>query len=180
MEEDTMLLIFSDLKQAGQIYWMKPGQVHSWYFAPETDGYVLNFNEVFITSICHNPHFIYDFPMFNGIAAAEQLAPETFKNIRLLLEAIHAEYVQQGKEYKNDLIRAMLVQLLIRIARVVSKPAQEGLSANNHAWLRSFNKLIEEHYRKRRRPKDYADMMHITPNYLNSICNITTGNLPAN
>lgn len=31
------------------------------------DGFLINFNESFITSMCHNPHFLYDFPMFNSI-----------------------------------------------------------------------------------------------------------------
>src|SRR5689334_8811255 len=31
--------------QAGQIYFMSPGQVHSWNFEGEVDGYIINFSE---------------------------------------------------------------------------------------------------------------------------------------
>ena len=35
-----------------QIYFMIPGQVHSWHFESETDGYIINFAETFL-----NPYY---------------------------------------------------------------------------------------------------------------------------
>jgi AraC family transcriptional regulator, transcriptional activator of pobA len=31
-----------------QVYYMAPGQIHSWEFDEETDGYLVNFNESFL------------------------------------------------------------------------------------------------------------------------------------
>ena len=51
-----------------QIYFMVPGQVHSWHFEGEVDGYIVHFNEVLFTSFLQNGHYLERFHFFNGIA----------------------------------------------------------------------------------------------------------------
>src|SRR5262245_19904757 len=37
-----------------QVYFMSPGQVHSWHFEGPTDGYIVHFNESLFTSFLQN------------------------------------------------------------------------------------------------------------------------------
>lgn len=161
----------------GQLYCMMPGQVHSWEFAPDADGFLVNFNESFITSMCHNSHFLYDFPMFNNLSG--QVVSHFSAPVAALLEShfqqMWDEYRTYHGEFKNDLMRALLLQLLIRIARNIDTAPTDHVSKHNLTVLRNYQKLIEQHYRALRLPKDYADLMYITPNHLNAICNATTG-----
>jgi AraC-like DNA-binding protein len=41
--------------------------------------------------------------------------------------------------------------------------------------MRQFEKLIEQHYREKRLPKEYAEMMFLTPNHLNALTNNVVG-----
>jgi AraC-like DNA-binding protein len=41
--------------------------------------------------------------------------------------------------------------------------------------LNQFRQLIEKHFRLLRLPKEYAELMYITPNYLNALCQDVTG-----
>ena len=52
----------------GQIYFMKPGQVHSWSFEGATDGYVINFSEQLFDSFLANGRYIDRFLFFQGLA----------------------------------------------------------------------------------------------------------------
>src|SRR4051812_25299582 len=44
--------------RAGQIYFMIPGQVHSWNFESPVDGFVINFSENLFRSFLANDHYL--------------------------------------------------------------------------------------------------------------------------
>lgn len=44
-----------------QIYFMSPGQVHSWHFEGGVDGYLVHFNEGLFTSFLQNGHYLERF-----------------------------------------------------------------------------------------------------------------------
>jgi hypothetical protein len=50
----------------GQIYFMIPGQVHSWAFEGFTDGYIINFSSSFIQSCLLSTSDIFKFKIFYG------------------------------------------------------------------------------------------------------------------
>ena len=54
--------------EAGQIYFMIPGQVHSWNFESDVDGYVVNFTAEFFQSFLLRTDYLESFSFFNGIA----------------------------------------------------------------------------------------------------------------
>src|SRR5262249_37030955 len=51
-----------------QMYFMIPGQVHSWDFEGEVDGYVINFSTPFFKAFLLNPEYIEQFPYFSGVS----------------------------------------------------------------------------------------------------------------
>lgn len=85
------------------------------------------------------------------------------------------EYRTYHGEFKNDLMRALLLQLLIHIARNIETAPTDHVSKHNLTVLHNYQKRIEQYYRSLRLPKDYADLMYVTPNHLNAICKATTG-----
>lgn len=163
--------------QPGQMYCMSPGQVHTWEFEPGTDGILVNFNESFITAICHNSNFLSDFPMFSNFTsrAACQLEHSVQEKIEQHLQQMLDEYQTYQGEYRNDLLRALLVQLLVKIARNMEKLQPDHRSRHNQTLLRNYLKLIEQHFHTLRLPREYADLMFITPNHLNAVCSAATG-----
>ncbi len=162
--------------QPHQVYYMAPGQVHTWEFNENTEGYLVNFNESFFTSICHNPHFVRDFALFSTIngASANTLDMACCAEVEQTFAQMLEEY-QRGGEYTMDLLRGMLIIILARLSRVAPDLMKEGVSKHNVVLMRQFEKLIEQHFREKKLPREYAEMMFITPNHLNALSNSALG-----
>jgi AraC family transcriptional activator of pobA len=155
---------------------MIPGQVHSWQFEKDVDGYVLNFSETFISSFLRNDQYAELFPFLEGIAgnAVINLSPAAAKEATALLQAILAEDQQKESLFK-DLQKLKLLELFILINRNIIKPAPEPAARNNDLMIRNFRKLVAQYYTTLKLPKEYAALLYITPNHLNALCNDLLG-----
>ncbi len=154
----------------GQIYFMIPGQVHSWQFGDDVDGYVVNFSETFISAFLRRDHYLEQFPFLEGIAAHSviDLAPEAAATATQLLKEMLEESLDKEHWYE-DRMRLYLLELFILAHRNSTKQLPSG-NQNNDLVLRNFRKLVEQHYTTLHMPKDYAALLYITPNHLNALC----------
>ena len=159
-----------------QVYYMAPGQIHSWDFKPDAEGYLVNFNESFFTSICHNPHFVREFPLFSNISgvSANTLDMSCCAEVEQTFAQMLEEF-DKGGDYTMDILRGMLMVVLVRLSRVAPDTFKAGASKHNLVLMRQFEKLIEVHFREKRLPKAYAEMMFVTPNHLNALTNNVMG-----
>ena len=159
-----------------QVYYMAPGQIHTWEFDAGTEGYLVNFNESFFTSMYHNPQYVREFPLFSNISGVSvnildmTCCAEVEQTFAEMLE----EY-EKGGDYKMDLLRGLLTIILVRLSRVAPDTFKAGASKHNLVLMRQFEKLIEQHYREKHLPKEYAEMMFLTPNHLNALTNNVVG-----
>ncbi len=155
----------------GQIYFMVPGQVHSWQFEGETDGFVLNFSEHFLSSFLKNDRYTDQFPFLDGIAANAvlQLKGPVYEDAKALMSRILEEATQK-QVLAMDAIRICLLQLFITVSRSGDNPHVQQSQQHNAVTLRNFRRLVEQHFATLKLPKDYAAMLYITPNHLNALC----------
>ncbi|MDR3694404.1 helix-turn-helix transcriptional regulator [Mucilaginibacter sp.] len=154
-----------------QIYFMVPGQVHSWDFEGFTDGYIVNFSSSFFQSFLLNPSYPETFSFFGEDvkAAVIDLPDYLQQKVVELFETIVNEAI--GKDVSAiDMIRLLMLQLFITIDRITKKSVDRGPASYNQTLLRNFQKLIGEHYTRIKLPKDYAELLYITPNHLNAVC----------
>ncbi|MBN8678016.1 MAG: helix-turn-helix domain-containing protein [Chitinophagales bacterium] len=160
-----------------QVYYMAPGQIHTWDFNQDTDGYIVNFNESFFTSFCHNPHFVRDFPLFSSISGSSvnTLDMSCCGEVETTFAQMLEEFDKKEADYKMDMLRGMLSTILVRLSRVVPQPFNDGVSKHNLVLMRQFEILIEQHFREKRLPKEYAELMFVTPNHLNALSNSVVG-----
>jgi len=165
--------------QPWQLYFMIPGQVHSWSFEGFTDGYIINFSISFFQSFLLNALYPESFTFFRGdvkqsvIDLPAALHPE----IKNLFEEIIGEYEQKSK-LGTDMLRVLILRLFIMVGRLNEAGINKGPASYNQTLLANFQKLIGEHYTRLKLPKDYADLLYITPNHLNAICKDLLG-IPA-
>lgn len=154
-----------------QVYFMAPGQVHSWHFEKGVEGYIVHFNEALFTSFLYNSHYLERFPFFNGNAAQGvcQLPPAVHAPVTALFEAMLAE-MENGKEQNLDVVRLKLLELFITVDRNCFHKKSMQVPQQKLTLLRSFQSLIEKHYKQIRLPKEYADLLYVTPNHLNALC----------
>lgn len=154
-----------------QLYFMIPGQVHSWHFKGETDGYIVNFSESLFKSFLSNAHYLDRFSFFSGLSN---------EGVCLLPEHIHTKVSHifndllssniQTDENAVDMTRALLLQLFITVDQSRQTGLYKPVLQQKQTLLKTFRKLIEQHYKSIRLPKEYADLLYITPNHLNALC----------
>jgi AraC family transcriptional activator of pobA len=162
--------------QTGQIYFMIPGQVHSWFFEGETDGYIINFSETFFNSFLLRPDYLTTLPFFSGNLdeMVINLQGITKKTVIALFEDIIKETTGHDR-FSFDAIRVLMMRIFMLIARLNDTAGSTSIPTYNQTLLNNFRKLIEQHYTTIKLPKDYAALLYITPNHLNALCNDILG-----
>jgi AraC family transcriptional activator of pobA len=159
-----------------QIYFMVPGQVHGWSFEGVVDGYVINFSVAFFNSFLHRSDYLEQFPFFSGVSADEVIlipAPSREKIRDLFEQAL--EESENGKPMAADQVRLLILQLFIAIGRLSLAKKPTDKQTYNYTLLRSFQKLVDKNYATLRLPKEYAELLFITPNHLSALCNQVLG-----
>lgn len=159
-----------------QIYFMIPGQVHSWSFEGHVDGYVVNFSPAFFQSFLIKPDYLEQFSFLTGVVedSVINIPEEAQTEIKAYFESLVKES-ELIKPFGFDMVKAILLQMLYAIGRLNYDQHTAKSASYNYKLLRNFQKLIESHYCEMRLPKDYAEQLYITPNHLNAICNDLLG-----
>jgi len=152
-----------------QIYFMIPGQVHSWHFEGGVDGYIVHFTESFLSSFLENGHYLERFFFFKGEAGVCQLPVKEHGQVIHLFESMLSE-LEEGKELSLDMIRLQLLALFITVERSCKSRESKNIPAQKRTLLRNFQQLIDVYFRTIKLPKEYADLLYITPNHLNALC----------
>ena len=162
-----------------QMYFMIPGQVHHWAFEGKVDGYVVNFSDKFFQAFLLKPDYLEQFPFFSGNANEAVINLE--KNLGLKISVLFEKLLEEANETQRsaaDMVRLILLEIFILVGRTVTTPQLKQASPYNLTLLKNFRQLIETHYTSSRLPKEYAEMLYITPNHLNALCNDLLG-IPA-
>ena len=160
----------------GQIYFMIPGQVHSWNFDGEVDGYVVNFSSDFFRSFLANDQYLEKFNFLRGIAneSVQQLSGDAYDAAKRIFELIVKE-VKNTDASALDMVRACLIELFVTVFRQYREYGTMQGQQQNQLILYNFRELVDRLYAKKRLPKDYAALLYITPNHLNALCNHLLG-----
>jgi AraC family transcriptional regulator, transcriptional activator of pobA len=74
------------------------------------------------------------------------------------------------------MIRIKLLELFITVERSdMRKKAGNAPPPQKLALVRSFRQLIDKRFRELKLPREYASLLHITPNHLNAACQDLVG-----
>ena len=162
--------------QSFQIYFMVPGQVHTWNFDGFVDGYVINFSSDVFQSFLLNPDFIESFIFFRGHASDSviNIPPGSQLKIQSLFEDILNESLQ-NKGFELTMVKALMINIFVLVSRFRSSNNGSDTSSYNYTLLKNFQKLISNNYKALKLPKEYAELLYITPNHLNALCNDLLG-----
>ncbi|HTE25066.1 AraC family transcriptional regulator [Flavitalea sp.] len=154
-----------------QMYFMAPGQVHSWHFDKNIKGYVVHFEENLFTAFLAHPKYLERFAFLKGtIESAVCNLPAAAHNPMIrIFESLLQESVENS-EQNLDMIRIRLLEIFINVERYCGHKRLNPGAQHKTTLLRSYQDLIEKHYRDMRLPKQYADLLYITPNHLNALC----------
>ena len=167
----TVDLVTYDLGP-GSVFFLAPGQVHQWHLGPEADGIVVFFEPSFYQlryperDLLALPFFDNAHPPALYLPAENELAP--------LFEKLLHEY-QTDFPNQAEVLRAYLglvLELATRHYPATPATTEAGLAQSQ---IRQFGALLNQHYRTRRSVREYAELLHLTANYLNALCRRVLG-----
>lgn len=156
------------------IFFLTPGQIHSFEFTKNIAGYVVYFTMDFYLHYARERHFD-KIPFFRSsqYKTIVNTTAESMKSIVVLLEEMLSEFTL-SLAAKEDALRNFLDILLIRMNRIWDQREQRTPGKIiTVVQIRKLMRLIETHYKKIKTPGEYARLMSLTTNHLNTVCKQT-------
>ncbi|WP_225551518.1 helix-turn-helix domain-containing protein [Sphingobacterium bovistauri] len=149
-----------------QIYFMSPGQIHTWEFEGDMQGYVVNFHRDLFKNILLRSDYLTTLSFFSGLVRDEVFVVN--EEDRPLVLEILERLVKDNTQ--NDFVSSSLYYLFNLLNARGLPSLNQDTNAYNHTLLRNFLNLIEANFTSLRLPKEYAALLYITPNHLNALC----------
>ncbi len=152
----------------GTVFFMKPGQMHSWLLSEDIDGFVFFHSKAF-----YDKYFvsfgINEFNLFKSYQKHPLIEIDKSVNqlISPLFETLIIEY-RQNAFMKWHKIHSAVHLIYIELARVYTGTPEEVTEVYLEK-LNEFEAIIELYFKKTKFPKDYAGMLNITEKHLNRI-----------
>jgi AraC family transcriptional activator of pobA len=159
---------------AGNFFLMTPGQVHSWELSPKTSGFIIFFVPSFYR-MGFVESSLLEFPFFHSLNPHPLVHTDSKSRelIQSLLVEMHNEF-NSSLNVDLRILRSYLEIILLKIARLYQHDnAQQALPTLQKT--RKLEQLIDRNFAKLHQPRQYAELMHLSPSYLNNICKETLG-----
>jgi AraC family transcriptional regulator, transcriptional activator of pobA len=134
-------------------------------------GYYLLFTEKFIEKVVPNFNYLQQqFPFLSGGVSLFELNLDEVAEIKSLIFKMEHE-LRQTISNREWMIGSYLFQLFITAHRSYTRQDYIITEQNRvHSSIyERFTKLVETHYKSIHGVKEYADMLHVTPNHLNRL-----------
>lgn len=160
----------------GAVFFLAPGQVHSWQLSEDCEGHILFFSTQFYGF--GFPHKnLSAFPFFGTSSRSPYLVLESEQTAEtdLLFSEIEKETEALGW-FKKELLRANTEILLIKLGRIYH--ATYGTGSTFPLAEDRFNQLesvVETHFRSTRNASFYADQLHLSLRQLNRLTKTSVG-----
>ncbi len=166
------------------IYFTNPSHTKSYELNESNEAYIITLTENFLREYVHSE--IYDeFPfLLAEIAPPNTLSEKKLKEYETLYKQILDEFGRPSI-YKKKILGNLFLVLLLKIKEdfwLDYNPIMEG--NKNSQIVKSFKQLLEKEFKiiasdsmTNRRPQvnDFANALHLHPNYLNSVIRSKTG-----
>jgi AraC family transcriptional activator of pobA len=155
------------LVPAGQVFSFKEGDVNK--------GYLCHFNDQLLAGVFRKKEHGF----LTQWGRLHQLHPDrrTAQFILQLFKRLFYEYSTHGMD-RLDILQSCLFALLCELGHAC-QPAAGIPSDAETGVVRQFSALVLLHFRTSHLVKDYAALLHVTPNHLNKRVRAVTGRSPA-
>ncbi|NDK56378.1 helix-turn-helix domain-containing protein [Pontibacter fetidus] len=155
----------------GSVFFLTPGQVHSWKLSEQTNGYILFFSAEFYL-LGFPLQKLQRFPFFEHALRVPYLQVKATDMTTILLSINVMQQEHQAQQFlKDDLLRDYLDIILIQLARLYhSTHKLPHESTASLPLLTKLNSLIDQHYKEHQPVLFYADKLHVTAKQLNETC----------
>ncbi|MBD2768197.1 AraC family transcriptional regulator [Hymenobacter sp. BT664] len=168
-------------------YFTNPGHLKSFKIEVPLEGYMLTFSEMFIRQY-FTSDFYQHFPfLIHETTPVMRLEQGDFAGLEVLFQQMEQEYLSHSP-YRNPILANYLYILLYKTkSLLVTYQALTIKTQNRGAEIaRDFKGLLKANFRslyegkasKVLSIKEYADALHMHPNYLSTVVKAETGKSP--
>jgi AraC-like DNA-binding protein len=166
------------------LYFTNPGHTKSYRLESSKEALILTLSEKFLREHIH-PGIYEEFPfLLAEFVPPVQLSPSDFEDLWTLYAQIETEF-KASSPYKNKILGNLFMVFLLKIKGKFwanYDPIQEG--NRDSQIVRLFKKLLEQEFKKiaagnsgpgKILVQDFANELHLHPNYLNAVIKSKTG-----
>ena len=162
------------LVTAPSIFILKPGCINQLLLNNSTKGRVICFNEDFY-SLRYNDNVLKQFSCLKKeFKPGIQISDESQNKWDELLNLFEEEYNRNKMESKK-VLRSYLNIILFELERSFNTEFIFKNKTQKSAKIDAFESLIDLHYKSKKLPSAYADLLCISTNHLNKICRYEMG-----
>ncbi|MEO3408357.1 helix-turn-helix domain-containing protein [Mucilaginibacter sp. CAU 1740] len=160
--------------KADTFYFTVPQQVHLKEHTGPTDGLMVSFTDEFLQ--LEDNHMLRALPIIQNPAAAHeiQLTPEDVAFIDDTMRKMLAEFNTEST-WRNQMLASWLRVLVIYMSRLYSEQYNETCVTLNYCLLKSYQKLIGEHYQTLHDVAAYAEKLNLTPGHFSEVIKQQSG-----
>ncbi|HZY81533.1 MAG TPA: helix-turn-helix transcriptional regulator [Cyclobacteriaceae bacterium] len=151
----------------GSVFFSSPGQIRKWNTPEVPKGFVVIFEDEFLTTFFNDSRFVKGLWFFNnsGHPPFIQLSEGDYSHVKELLVTIEKE-INTFRTSDKHMLRALLYQLLVFFNR---KHDSTPLRRSSNRYVDSFIQLVDVNHIRFRAVDYYADQLHVTAGHLTSV-----------
>lgn len=169
-------LVINEQKQcvrSGMVVCSRPGDIWSWSADYKLKGVHLLFEEEFLLSFFNDPLFLNKFVYLRPDRPSSflYLGKDLFERLIYLYKNMKLEIDSNSSNKDQHLLRAMLYETLTLMSRAENIVSTVNVDTEIVAlrYISAFQKQVNEDFETHCDVKYYANLLCITPNYLNKI-----------
>ncbi|SFD75861.1 AraC-type DNA-binding protein [Chitinophaga sp. CF118] len=153
-----------------------PGQVHQLKGNDQLEGYLFLFTASFLYKNdhefdpMHHSGFFDTFSKSNNIKIEKDISTEMYEITRKMMKECDNGYL-----FKAEILRRYFKIFLIYLTRQFPDVLKTTLQSRNIELAEKFKSLLEKNFITLKKVIDYAQLLSVTPNYLNEIVKKITG-----
>lgn len=165
--------IVEDLQSVA--YFISPQHIYSWRRDASIKGYIVNFK---LDGLSIEPKVFFERFRFFDLQEINylQIGKSEQSRVKEIFEELFREYYHPHGSFTGEILQHYLLVLLYKCLNLFKEQAVkfEGLPAGSQLFHK-FQNLVNNYYLSKRSVKEYADLLHLTPNYLGERIKEETG-----
>ncbi|MEO7047380.1 MAG: helix-turn-helix transcriptional regulator [Ferruginibacter sp.] len=149
---------------------LRPDQVRRFETIEDILGYRISFTESFFCMGEQEEDLMYQSAVIASIprSACVVLQEDITKDIKEVLEKMIREF-NSDCLFRTEMLRRYLKIFLVYIARQFEDSIEEIIHTRNIEMLQKFKTLVDKNFLTTKTVAEYAAMLCVTPNYLNTV-----------
>ncbi|MEO8234561.1 MAG: helix-turn-helix transcriptional regulator [Flavobacterium sp.] len=153
----------------GCLYFLKPGQVHSWQLSEDIDGYIAFYSQE-IYNLYFGKKKLEDYSFYRTLINTPELVLTELQilEFKQYFDILIYEN-RDNKLSKSDKLLNILDVIHIEIDRIYNSIDNHSIHSYNFK-INELKNLVNSHYKEEKSPSYYANMMNISLKHLNRIC----------